>query len=310
MSLAPPLLNPGDKISIVAPAGNLKSSQDLAVCLKVISDMGFSVKRPRSGWPGKAYLADSDAQRAEEFARAWQDPETKCVWALRGGYGSLRLLKHIDFSLIESNPKYFIGFSDITILLNQITLKTGLVTLHGPVVSSLADTDSATIARVAACLKDDLFCSLDYRAEIVQKGPTVTGRLLGGNLCSLVSLLGTSFQPDFSGSVLFLEDVNEPHYKIDRMLTQLFMNGALDNVKGVVLGDFSGTDGSIQENKVNNTEFTGKRLVELIPEDIPVWAGVSAGHCRKNLALPIGAPVTMESWSGRLIFNRGLDDDN
>ena len=310
MNLVPPLLSPGDKISIIAPAGNIKQSQNLANSLKVISDMGFQVSYPFSGWPGKAYLADSDKARAAEFARAWKDPETKCVWALRGGYGSLRMIDHIDFSLIENNPKYFIGFSDITILLNQITIKTGLVTMHGPVVSSLADTDRETITRVAACLKEDLFYPLDYRAEIIRKGPTVTGRLLGGNLCSLVSLLGTQYQPDYSGSVLFLEDVNEPVYKIDRMLTQLFMNGALDNLRGIVLGDFSNTDEKSQEEDIKTSEFTGKRLTELVRNEIPIWTNLSAGHCRKNLALPVGASVTMENRTRRLIFKTGPDDDN
>ena len=282
MSLLPPLLSPGDRIAVIAPAGNIKPSRDLTASLKIITDMGFAVSFPDTGWPGEEYLADSDEARADEFSRAWQDPEVKCIWALRGGYGSLRLLSHIDFSEISNNPKIFMGFSDITILLNHIFLKTGLITIHGPVVNSLAEADGEAIARVSACLKEDILTPLNYCAEILRAAPAVKGTLLGGNLCSLVSLLGTPYQPNFNKAILFLEDVNEPVYKIDRMLTQLSISGVLDDIKGIVLGDFSNTDQNEQNNSGSVSERVGKRLAELLRADIPIWANLNAGHCKKK----------------------------
>ena len=239
---------------------------------------------------------------------AWADPDTRAILALRGGYGSLRILERLDFDMIRANPKLFIGFSDITILLNTIVFNSSHICLHGPVLSSLAASDPITLERFYYCLTGGSHVPLKEQIEILRPAPAASGMLLGGNLSSLVTLIGTRWDIDYSGSILFLEDVNEPLYRLDRLLTQFFLSGKLSGVKGVILGDFSNTHATDPLEHDRTQEFVWNRILELIPElEVPVWGRFPAGHSQRNIALPLGLECTMDSNRGALSFKARRD---
>lgn len=304
MAIIPPPLIPGDKVAIIAPAGNLSNRAHYHIGCSIIGDMGFEIVNREKKWPGLDYLADSDEHRLNEFHKAWADQDVKAIFSLRGGFGSLRLLDKLDMSVISENPKMFVGFSDITILHMSITQETGLIVLHGPVISTLMNSEKDTLERLYHCLTGNWHNSLDEKIEIVRTGPTVKGKLLGGNLSSLISLLGTAWEPDFSESILFLEDINEPIYRLDRLLTQLHLCGKLKNINGIILGNFTMDNDSNMNERLRLHEFVWNRVCELTADiDVPVWGNFPAGHCRKNITLPIGAPAIMDSSTKSLRFS-------
>ena len=300
----PPPLKPGDTIGIVAPSGQLLDRQRFESGVKVLQDIGFKVRFPQSLWPGSGYLADSDANRAEEFNRNWADPEISAVMAVRGGYGCLRILDRIDMGLIRQIPKLFIGFSDITVLHAFLERETGLISLHGPVLTSLAGSGKPARERFHHCLLGNWHNSITWKTmEILRGGRARQGILTGGNLSSIVSLLGTPFAPLWKDKIVFLEDTNEPLYRIDRMLTQLFYAGCLKDIAGLILGDFSISNNQEPLEKLRHHETIWQRTLELTDQiDVPVWGGFPAGHCSDNLTLPIGARAVMDSDTGTLRF--------
>ena len=208
----------------------------------------------------------------------------------------MRLLDRLDFELFTRQPKMLLGFSDISILLNLVFQRSGLLCLHGPVVTTLAASDPDSKERLYQCLLGNWRRGLHERVEIVRAGAPVAGPLLGGNLSSLVSLLGTPWCPDFSGAVLFLEDVNEPAYRLDRALTQLARSGQLQRAAGIILGEFSSDHDDNPDRQRGRHECVWSRVCELTAGSaMPIWGNFPVGHGAKNLTLPIGAPVTMDS---------------
>ena len=302
--LVPEPLQKGDTVAIIAPAGLPRDWKDFETGVSLLQEMGFAVKWPRDLWPGLGFLSDSDSNRAEEIHRMLADPEVKALIALRGGYGCIRLLPHLDFSVFSQFPKPILGFSDITLLLNLVVEKSHLICFHGPVVTSLG--------ALAHESREKLFTSLNGQwknssltADSIEviRGGTVSGRLIGGNLTTLVSLLGTPYDISWHNSILLLEDIFEPLYRIDRMLTQLFHAGKLTSLQGILLGDFSlGPDQDMLE-KLRYTEAIWQRVADLTKtEHIPVWGNFPSGHFAKNMTVPIGAQALMDSDSRSITF--------
>ncbi len=303
--LYPLPLKKGDTIGIIAPAGQLHDATRFLRGVGILQEMGFQVKFPRGLWPGKEYLADTDDNRGAEFNRLIKDTGIKALMAMRGGYGCLRMLDKIDISLIASNPKIIIGFSDVTILQNYLYEKTGLVSLHGPVVNSLSETNKNALARLHHSLTHMRSSSIDSpEINVVCKGSTVTAPLIGGNLASLVTLLGTRYDFSWENKIVFLEDVNEPFYKIDRMLTQLKLAGKLDRISGLIMGDFSNSINWNENEKLRFNEMLWTRVLELCPghREVPIWGNFPSGHFSGNFAFPLGATAVMESEKIRLFF--------
>jgi muramoyltetrapeptide carboxypeptidase len=292
-SRIPPPLVHGDTIGIVAPSGQLQNRERFESGVKALQEMGFKVRFPPLLWPGSGYFADQDASRAAEFNRTWADPEVRAVMAVRGGYGCLRILDRIDLQQVRQMPKLFIGFSDITVLHTFLHQNTGLISLHGPVLTSLAQSSIPALERFHQCLLGNWTDTLTGKMEVLRGGRPCRGILTGGNLSSIVSLLGTRFAPLWKDRIVFLEDTNEPFYRLDRMLTQLFYAGMFKNVNGLILGDFSIADP--QEVRQRALELTARI-------GIPVWGGFPTGHCNDNLTLPIGAQTIMESDTFTLQF--------
>lgn len=302
--LYPPPLKKGDTIGVIAPAGQLQDKSRFMQGVTILQEMGFQVKYPLNLWPGREYLADSDDNRGDEFNRLIQDEEIDGLIALRGGYGCLRMLEKIDLSLVTRNPKILTGFSDITILQNFLYLQTGLISLHGPVVTSLhgatKDTLSSFYDRLTIKKPPHITCK---QVEVLRYGASFAAPLIGGNLASLVTLLGTPYDFSWDHKIVFLEDINEPMYKIDRMLTQLQLAGKLRKVAGLILGDFSTSTYLDQTEKLCYRNAIWDRVLELCPTHaVPIWGNFPSGHCACNLSFPLGAVAEMDSGAIKLSF--------
>lgn len=293
ISVSPPRLQKGDTIGLAAPAGPIREDI-LRQGLQLLRDNRIKVKYAEDICRKEYYLAGSDQRRLEEFHHLWDDDEVKAILAVRGGYGCARLLPQLDFDLIRSKPKILIGFSDLTILLNAIHQQTGLVTFHGPMLSTLARDGNPALVQML----NELSVHAEHKVrikglEILRPGQT-QGRLIGGNFACLTQLLATPYEPMWDGAILLIEDINESAYQIDRYLTQLSLAGRLKSLAGIIIGDF--LDNSLYS--IPDLELIWNRTLELTDEHIPVWANFPAGHGNRNILIPIGRTVGMDSSRG------------
>lgn len=291
--ICPPPLRKGDTIGLVTPAGPLVSRENFVAGVELLQQKGFRVVYNESLLNGSGYLAGTDEERAADFNRLWADPEVKGLVATRGGYGSLRIADLVDMGRIRKNPKMLIGFSDLTVLLHAIHKKTGLVTFHGPVVTTLAGCDRESQAVFFKTLKGGRPVTLDLPKVTIVKDGSAAGILLGGNLATLAHLIATPYEPAWDRAILLVEDTGEPPYRLDRFLTHLASAGRLQRIKGLILGTFSDVDGrEIQEAQ----QAVQLRALELLAgHDIPIWGNFPAGHGRRNWTLPVGCQAEMKA---------------
>lgn len=302
--LIPPPLKKGDTLGVIAPAGMLGDESLFHAGVQILREMGFEVKFPRNLWPGMGYLADCDANRAFEMNSLFKDSDVKGLISMRGGYGCLRILDQIDLDVVAANPKFLLGFSDISLLQNYLQGAIGLVCLHGPVLTSLASIEKESLERLYHSLTGNWASAIETKQiESLQGSRSAGGILVGGNLSSIVTLVGTRYDISWENKLVFLEDVNEPLYKVDRMLTQLGAAGKLKGVAGILLGSFTPRKNSSEVDRLRYTESIWKRVLELVNNSaIPIWGNLPSGHSTKNLTFPIGAHATMDCSSCRLLF--------
>ena len=288
-TIIPDGLQPGDTIGIVAPGGAV----DLSVIQegqKALERMGFTVMVPDDLLAPQAYLAAPDRKRAEVFNRMFEDKTISGIICARGGFGAMRMLPYVDFALIQRHPKIVVGFSDVSALLVNIYQRSHVVTYHGPVMITLPHASDMTLKMLEAALLSGPSYRIDLEDLYVLLPGRVKGQLIGGNLSTLCHLAGTPYMPSFVDHVVFLEDVNEPLYKIDRMLTQIQLTGAFDHIKGVILGRFE---------KCGDVDSLYALVQDkLISYGIPIVAGVAAGHVSDNLTLPIGFTADIDTNAG------------
>jgi muramoyltetrapeptide carboxypeptidase len=291
----PARIKPGGKIGIAAPAG----PYDPEIFLRGIhiwEQMGFEVHVPENLLQSRGYLSGADGHRAGFVNSLFVDRTIDAIVCARGGYGSLRILDLLDYDAIAKNPKIFIGFSDITALLTVLFDRCGLVTFHGPVVTSLADASEISQQSLRQAI-----CS-DRIPEIrVAEGTTVSpgsgsGIVGGGNLNTLCHLVGTPFAPSFANKILFLEDRAEAPYKIDRMLMQMKLAECFHGLAGIVLGSFENC-GPLED------------ILQIIKDtfadyQVPILAGLDAGHGSHNLTLPMGIEATLDADRHLLTYHR------
>ena len=290
--LLPPGLKKGDTIGL-APLAGPWGDQKFAAGVRFLTDLGFKIRLPPDSSQPFPYLAGSDQYRLDCFHELWRDPEIAAIMAVRGGYGCLRLIDAIDLDLIKKHPKILIGFSDVTVLLNGLYRHTGLITFHGPMLTTLAGMDKESTEKFLLCLtRRETPALRPDRLKILRWG-IARGRLLGGNLTILSHLIGTPYEPSLADSILFIEDIGEQPYRIDRMLTQLKLAGRFEGICGLMLGDFT---------NCGNIELIWNRVLELIDRSIPIWANFPVGHEKRNFILPVGVEAEMDSSSGSLIF--------
>jgi muramoyltetrapeptide carboxypeptidase len=302
----PRALKRGDTIGIVVPAGPVNRER-IDRALDRIRQRGFLIKMYGDIYRRTGYLAGDDATRAKELMAAFADPATAAVWCARGGYGVMRLLKRIDFDLIRRNPKVFVGFSDITILHLAMQQYAGLQTFHGPnLQDGFGKPDDMPAANETALWQAliadqqailDGGYSYDLSGAAAAELRTVTagsasGRLTGGNLAVICGLMGTAFEIKTAGRILFLEDVSERVYRIDRYLAQLMLAGKLQSAAGILLGTFSYDDDEPPESQSAVTALLDEYCGRL---KIPVLAGFPAGHAQYNLTLPMGALMEIDA---------------
>lgn len=302
--ILPPALQEGDLLGIIAPAGMLNDEDVFHQGVSILSEMGFAVKFPRELWPGAGYLADCDEKRAAEINELFCDSEVKGIVSMRGGYGCLRILDRLNLGAIAANPKFLVGFSDITVLQQYVYSQTGLVSLHGPTLTSLASSTQETLEKFRSSLLGKWNLPIQDKSIVQLQGTkSVSAPLVGGNLASLTTVLGTNYDADWSGKIVFLEDINEPLYKIDRMLTQLFAAGKFDKIQGVLLGDFTSSENDTNLDDLRYVESVWTRVLEVCPDrNTPVWGAFPSGHCAHNITFPIGAMATMDCSKCSLFF--------
>lgn len=298
----PPPLQRGDTIGIFCPAGPPKNITLLHRGISILTDAGFQVLcEGAMQVRDDAYLADTDAARAAALHRLWINEEVRAVMAVRGGYGCLRLAPQLNMTLMESQCKWLIGFSDLTLLLNILHGKTGQLALHGPMVASLSLCRRKDQEQLFAMLAGSFAEDLPIPGLEILRGGSGQGRLVGGNLATLVHGTGTPWDSSWDGCILVLEDTGEVMYRLDRMLTQLQQAGRFDRLAGLLLGDFDTGSGN-ETADLRLQEQVWQRVLELMPPGFPIWANLPVGHRGRNMPLPLGMQVTMDSSRGRLGF--------
>jgi len=285
--LHPSPIQKGDTIGLVAPAG-IWDEELFRQGIRILSDFGFKVKFPRNFARREKYLAGSDAYRTEIFHDMWRDPEVAAILAVRGGYGCLRILSDIDYDLIKAHPKPFIGFSDITALLNAIFAKTGLVTFHGPMLTTLGKSNRQSISSFFHTLTHGSCPPLKSKSLEILKPGNCRGTLIGGNLTTLNHLVSTPYEVSWQNKIIFLEDIGEAPYRIDRLLTHLVMADRFQGITGLLLGSF--TD-------CGDVELIWERVMELFQdENFPIWVNCPFGHDQENMMLPFGGEATITNY--------------
>jgi len=304
----PHRLRPGDTVGLIEPAGFTDDAFDLELVMETVRAMGLVPKAAKHLVERYGYLAGRDADRAADVQAMFADADVRAVFAVRGGWGCARILPHLDFARIRANPKLLVGFSDITALHLAFAARAGFVTIHGPNAASswprfswdafrAVAFDGATPTLGNPEGREDRLVQRSGRIRTF-RGGRATGRLLGGNLTVLSTLMGTPWLPDFDGAILFLEDVSEQPYRIDRMLTQLSLSGVLSKVAGVVFGQCTDCGPS-------GASYGGFTLSEVLQQHlgalkVPAFQGGLFGHVASQFSLPVGCRAEIDADAGTI----------
>jgi muramoyltetrapeptide carboxypeptidase len=303
--IKPKRLAPGDTVGVVAPATAVFQDVEADIARESLEALGLKVQFGRHLRDRHGYLAGEDKARAEDINRFFADASIAAVLPIRGGWGSARVLPYLDFDVIKRNPKILMGYSDITALHNSIQAKTGLVTFHGPngggrwdawsvewVKKILFGAEAVTMDNPKDLSARNALTQVDNRTRTITPGKA-RGRMMGGNLTVLTAILGSPYVPDYSGAILFLEDVQENLYRIDRMLTSLKLAGILDKAKGVVFGTCS-------QCGPGNDNYAALTMEEILADHIkslgvPAWQGAMIGHDQPQWTVPFGLDVDIDA---------------
>ncbi len=291
--IQPPYLKTGDTVAIVAPSGILKDRTDeVEQAKRLLKSWGLNYVVGKHVFSKDNHFAGTDDERCEDFQKALDDPKISAIWSARGGYGTVRILDKLDYTKFKKNSKWIIGYSDITALHNQVHNE-GFQSIHAMMCVSLSD-DNKGLDETIATFKDAIFGKpLSYTLEgsTYNRIGTVKAPLVGGNLTVLHTMLGSKTSIDVSGKILFIEEIGEYEYHIDRMLQSLKRAGYFDNCKGLIVGDIT---------KVRkNTTAWGKSVEQLILDalsgyDFPIAFNMPAGHERDNRAMILGSTVELK----------------
>jgi muramoyltetrapeptide carboxypeptidase len=304
----PKRLRAGDVVGLVDPASATWEPVDVEIVEESLAALGLRTKRGPNLLKRRGYFAGSDEERAADVNAMFADPEVRAIHCVRGGWGCARLLPLLDWASLARTPKILLGYSDITALLLSLQAKTGLVTFHGPVGASpwnpfnvgwmrrvLLDAEAVTFANVRE-VDDDALTQVANRVQTITPG-RARGRLLGGNLTVLTSIVGSGFLPAFEGCVLFIEDVQEAPYRIDRMLTQLRLAGILQQARAVVFGNCTKCDPGEGFGSLTIGDVLRDHLA---PLGVPAWRGAMIGHIERQFTLPIGVEVEADATAGTI----------
>ena len=301
-TVIPEALKPGDTIGLIAPANYKGTSADAEV--EYLLSRGFNVVYGRSydsRWYG---FGGTDYIRAKDINDMFANKNIKAIFAIRGGYGTIRIVDKLDYDTIRKNPKIFSGFSDLTTLLLAINEKTGLVTFHGPMSSNFDKIPETTENGFNKAFTDKQSYNLlefDDSYSIMKSGRG-EGRITGGNLSLVVASLGTEYEINTDGKILFIEEVNEATYRVDRMLKQLKLAGKLKNIKGIILGDFKGA----KRSELDDMSLEDVFLDNFGDMKIPIIKGFKSGHVRPFITVPIGANAKIDTYKNEIIIEKSV----
>lgn len=301
--IKPPRLKVGDKLAIVAP-GSYISEEELQDSIKNLDQLGFETTYSKKVLLQNGYFAGTDKDRSNDLMEKFSDKNVKGIVCARGGYGCLRILPLLNYDIIGANPKVLIGYSDVTALLYGIYQKSGLITFHGPVGTStfndfsvnnfkkvLMNPERTSLFKNSTSGDDENV----YGVTTIVKGKG-RGRLVGGNLSIVVSLIGTKYDVDYSNKIIFIEEIGEEPYRVDRMLTQMIQAGKFRNASGVMMGIFSKCEVKEKDPSFTKTftlmEVLQDRLSKL---KIPVVYGMSFGHVKDKFTIPFGALAELDA---------------
>lgn len=296
--ILPQKLSVGSRIGLIAP-GSAINQEKLTRALANVRSLGMEPVLGEHIMEQNGYLAGTDAERLADLHAMFGREDIDGIWCIRGGYGCTRLLDYIDYGLVLKNPKILLGYSDITALHLAIYKETGLVTFHGPVASSPLTPYNEVC--LSSLLYDPDTRHIEHQHVQDTEAPfriladgKAKGTLLGGNLSLLAAMAGTRWSPDFSGCIVFLEDVGEKPYLIDRMLVQLRQACNLDNAAGIVLGRFADCDA---EGDPSSLSLYDTLAAQLSIRDRPIVMNFSFGHVDDICTLPVGVSVELDTAS-------------
>lgn len=302
-AILPKRLQPGATLGLIAP-GYAVSTEKLEEAIGYIKDLGYQPYHTHRITGNHGYLSNTDEERLADLHHMFENKEVDGILCIRGGYGCTRILPKINWELIKNNPKVFAGFSDITALLNTMQQKTGLVCFHAPVGTTLdTDYNREQFQKVINGKgKNTTLTPYPYHQEEKNYGAEftpyticegeATGILTGGNLSLLAAMTGTPFEPDYTDKIVFIEEIEEEPYRIDRMLTQLRQSASFNRAKAIVLGIFNGCNTARNPESFSLKEVLTDRLADM---NIPIAYGLPIGHIDENATLPLGVPVTVDA---------------
>jgi muramoyltetrapeptide carboxypeptidase len=310
--LKPRALRNGDTVGLITPATHVADPDDLLKAERTLRYFGLVPKFGRNVGKRDGYLAGTVAHRLEDLHAMFSDPEIRGVFTIRGGYGSAQLLDKIDYALIRNNPKIFVGYSDITAMHLAIQRHSRVVTFHGPVPLS-AFTEYTVEHFRKAVFGTEPLGTLRNPPETNELRPRHTvrtirpgrarGQLVGGNLSLIAATMGTAYEVDTKGKILFIEDVGEQPYQIDRMLTNLRLAGKLQAAAGIVFGECSDCAPRDYKPSFASTLSFGEVLDQILGDlTAPVLSGLTIGHTADQLTLPVGVTATLDATRGELII--------
>lgn len=305
--LKPRRLKEGDLVGLINPAGASFHPDDAEIARETLAALGLRTRFGKHLLDRHGYLAGRDEDRAADVNDFFADPEVRALMSLRGGWGCARLLPLLDYEIIRHNPKILIGYSDLTALLLAVQAKTGMVTFHGPVGTSTWNEFTTSHAQGLlfegkALEMNNPTDSGDHLVQVENRVLTITpgkakGHLLGGNLSVLAALIGSDYLPDFSGSILFLEDVDEAIYRVDRMLTQLKLAGVLNQIAGFVFGKCTDCKPGRGYGSLTLEEVLDHHIA---PLGIPAWYGSMIGHITDKFTIPLGIEAEINADTGKI----------
>ncbi len=297
MNIAPPYLKKGDKIAIVCPAKKLPKPIDGAIA--ILESWGLEVVIGETVRADYHQFAGSDAVRAADLQGFLNNSEIKAIIAGRGGYGTIRIIDELDFSAFEADPKWLIGFSDITVLLSHALAKLNTQSIHAQMPYTFEESTAEGLESLRKVLFGEKL-SYHYQSSFINKVGTADGVLVGGNLTLLIALEGSVSEMDFTDKILFIEDVGEHEYSIDRMMRVLKRKGKLNKLKGLIVGAFN----ELGEEKIPFGQTPEEVIYDLVKEyDYPVCFNFPTGHIDDNRAMVLGANVSLQINEHKVQFN-------
>lgn len=315
----PRVLKPGDTVALITPSTYVSDPDDLLLARRTVEYFGLKPKLGRHVGKKNGYLGGSIQERVDDLHAAFADPEVKAVFCTRGGYGAAMLLDRIDFDLIRRNPKVFIGYSDITALHLGIHQKSGMVTFHGPTaLSRFTDYTVDLFRRVILSSKPLGVVGNPKESDSLRPkyltrtmaGGKATGQLIGGNLTLIATTMGTPWELQTDGKLLFLEDVDEQPYSMDRMLTQLRLAGKFKNIRGLILGVCADCRPRDFKPSFYSTLTLGEVYEQILGDlKVPVVTGLTIGHTPDQITLPLGVRATLDADAATLTLEESATQE-